>query len=73
MESITQQEALVDWTDEWTCIIWAKFIAEHIPNIHATDFHFRDLEKIKKTNVGKVLYELWDEYLWDAEYDRNHE
>ena len=66
MEAITRQEAWADWAEDWENHVWDNFVAEHLPHLHPSEFSRHDLKKIRKTNVGVVLYGLWDAYLWEA-------
>lgn len=63
------QEAMADYADDLEYQVWVKFMAEHMPQIDPTEFSHIDLRKIKKTNVGVVLYGLWDVYLWEERND----
>ena len=66
MEAITRQEAWADWASDWEDKVWDAFMAEHMPHLNADEFSRHDLKKIRKTNVGVVLYGLWDAFLWEA-------
>ena len=70
MEEMTRSDAMADYAEDWEDHVWENFMAEHMPHIDPTEFSRRDLAKVSKTNVGVVLWGLWDAYLWEADDER---
>ena len=70
MEEITRSDAMADYAEDWEDHVWENFMGEHMPHIDPTEFSRRDLAKVSKTNVGVVLWGLWDACLWEADDER---